>query len=194
MNYAKMLDLTQQNLSANFIGNNQKLKKMSKNVKNYEFKAKNTSKEDITLALITGTFPDLKEIQKSYPHIDAIVIDGKCAEVTGANAGEVTVDAKTGKSLLHLQNMISKWCMTVRTLEMVSMDKRNFQEYIEHAATSPFETFDLKKTRVADYLSPQQYDSNRVICENINVPLTPWTIVAFTIRAESEIDFALSIV
>ena len=193
MDYEKMAELTRQNLSANFYGKNQKSEKMkNQRLKKFEFKLKNTSDEDITLALIQGTYPSLEELQTAYNHIDGLFLDGECVKVSAG--GEVTATAKKGRTFAHLLSMVDKgFDFVVRDIEVMSADRGNFAENIEVTVTSVFEKVDMTTIRIADYLSTEQNDGNRVICRSVNIPLTAAHAVTFTVRANSEIDFIMRI-
>ncbi|GHU85356.1 hypothetical protein FACS1894153_0400 [Bacteroidia bacterium] len=196
MNYKKMLNLTQINLSANFEGENSKNKKMTQ--KKFELKGSNSTSSDVKLALFKGTYSSIEEIKKIYPEIDAIIVDGTCLtlnEGTQENPVNKTVvfNSKSKKSIAHMQEYAKRRIMQVSSLEMVSMDKRNFQEDIQYAETSPFnDARDFTGKRISDFVSPDQMDGNRAICRGINIPVNPASLVVITLRANSEIDLALT--
>ncbi len=194
MTAEEMLKLTQQTLSANFNGNQKNKTTMNVNEKTFEWKVKNTSKEPVTLALIKGTFPDLEDLQREYSKIDGLMDDGVCVTVSGENAGEVIVESKSEKSIAHFLRMCDTYEMLIKDLDIFSLTKQNIQGKIKHAPTSAFESYNLQEILMNKYISTQQFDDKRVICEDINLPLDPSHIIAFTIAPESEMDFCATIV
>ncbi len=169
-------------------------------INRFEFKAKNETTEDVTIVLFQGSYPDLEEIQRAYPNIDCLALDGDCfVDGTGADAKKVTMKSKTEKTIEHLQKYVDKFKMNLSCLELQSADKRNFQGYLLVGETSPFETKPLVRIPLSDFVSTDQFDANRAVCDFANHPrwkeiiLSPVTFVALTICSDSQIDAALSI-
>lgn len=199
MNYQELLKraMGPDGLSANFTGkNNEKMEKILKfEDKTFGMVVKNGTDKDVTFALIKGSFPNLEEIKKKYNDVDAILADG--------DFFEDTVDGYTKKancrvigasSVAHLQEFFAHgYEGEISNLQMTSTEKGNFYDTVQIALPSPFETMPAKQLDLSQYLDPSQFDQNRILADNIGIPLTPLNVVLFRIRAHSEINYTFTI-
>lgn len=183
-------------LSANFTGkNNEKMSRVKFENKTFNMTVKNDTDQDLTFALTKGTFPNLEEIKKKYSNVDAILADGDFFE-TNVDGVKKKANCKVigASSVAHFQEFYSHgYEGEIVTLQMNSTDKENFYEVVEAVLPTPFEATPARITDLSEYLSPDQYDQNRVLAPNIRIPLSPLAMVTFRIRAKSKIDFSFRI-
>jgi len=186
------------NSSANFNGQNgQNKKQKSKKMKTQKFgiKGENNTDKDVKLALLPGTFNTIEEIQKVYPEIDGIITDGESFSKTiGGNLKKVIFESKSQKTIEHLKTYAKRVVGEIKDMDIVSMDKENFQQDIVFVETSPFdERPGFTERRLARFVSTHQNDNNRAICKNINIPFHPASLVILTICANSRMDITMDI-
>lgn len=178
-------------LSANFTGTN-KNEIMKKAVEDgtFKFTVKNTTDEDVTFAILQGTFPDLSEMKKKYPSVKGILADGDFIEV--AENKKVTCKVTGDTSVKHFSQFFRNAIGTAKHIEMISTEKGNFQEEVQVVHANPFVVSQIEKIGFSMYLKPNQYDQNRLIADNINVPLNPFAVVLMTVCANSDIVVTLT--
>ena len=198
MEYKELLNraMGPDGLSANFLGKKETI--MSSVVfqkKTFRMTVKNDTAEDLTFALVKGTFPDLGEIKKKYADVKAILADGDFFTVGEGDAAKKASCKVSGKtSVKHLQEFFAHGFEgEITNLEMISNEKGNFQEEIQAVIPSPFEAMPADSVALSQCLEPSQYDQNRVIAENIRVPLSPLALVTFTVLANSYVTYVLTI-
>lgn len=177
-------------LSANFIG------KMGKLINNkpFSFTLTNKSEESVTFALIQGALPDLEEIQKRYPEVDAILADGDFLTVgEGANAKKVTCKCKTFGSIAFLQEYFKTTPGFIRKMDISTDDRENFNNDIQFGAPNPCEVVALDRIPLSDYLGTDQFDQSRIKMNNLNIPYNGLGVVFMTISAKSKMDIQLTL-
>jgi hypothetical protein len=200
--YKKILNLTRENLSANFDGNvqSQKTKKMATIVqKKFELSIISTAtQKNAKVALLVGTYPNIDQIKAVYPEIDGVLTDGTSLTINEGTTETpvnktITANSRSSKTIEHLKNYVGKKVLELSNIEIVTNDKRNFQEDIQFAHVSPFnDTRDFTTRRISDYVSPDQMDSNRAVCKGVNIPIFPTTMLVFTIDTASRLDITLT--
>lgn len=183
-------------LSANFAGKkNEKMNRIKFENKKFAFTIKNDTDKDLTFALTKGTFPSIEEIKKKYDNVDVILADGDFFETNVDGMKKKANCTVIGaSSIAHLQECFSHgYEGEIKTLQMNTDVKENFYEVVEASLPSPFETLPAQTIDLSTYLSPDQFDQNRIQAENIRIPLSPLSMVTFRIRAKSKIDFVMRI-
>jgi hypothetical protein len=199
MTYKKMLELTRQNLSANFDGTSEKTTKMAINLKyenrRFDFKIINgTTFTDAKLALFIGSYPDIDQLKAVYPEVSAMIVDGTIMTVNEGTSETpvnktITASSNSKKTIAHLQNFANSHIMQLSDLEFISNDNSNFQEDIQYIEGSPFnDTRDFVKIPIRNFVSTGQFDTNRAICKGVNIPIYAGIILVFTVRAASHIN------
>ena len=180
-------------LSANFDGQTQKKEKeMAKMIDNkaFGFVIKNDTPEDICFAFMPGALPNLSEIKKRYPHVKALLSDGKFFTDNGK---EVTCTCRNGSTVAFFHEFFKSVPGQATTLDMTSTEKENFYTEVETGTPNPCVADTLKRQALSDYLGTQQYDQNRVIAKGINIPLTAAHLVLLTIKAGSTVTYTLTV-
>lgn len=186
-------------LSANFTGKQKQqnygemVDKKSKLITNrtFGFKVENSTSEDLTFALMDGAMGSIEEIKKRYPHVKAVLADGEF--FTGTDTKKVKCTCKGDGSIKYFQSYFSSVPAVAKTLDMVSSDKENFYTDIEVGTPNPCGIEQLQRKALSDYLGTQQYDQNRIIAKDINVPLSAAHFVTLTVRAGSSVTYTLTI-
>ena len=197
-----MLSQAQQNLSANFNGENQNQNTKNMRTQKFGFKAHNDSPEDLRIALLPGTFTDIDEIQRVYPEIDAIVTDG---EVIDVSSKFLTVASKNTKTMEHFKTF-SKFVNTeIVRMDIVSDNRENFQKTLDFVETTPFdERPGFTTVSLADSVSPMQNDNHRAIVERRalpvigpnnprGLPIYAGSLVVFSIVGNSRLDVSMDV-
>lgn len=159
--------------------------------KTFGYQIKNESAEDITYALMDGSMETLDEIKKRYPHVKAILADGEF--FTGTDTKKATCSVKGGNTIKYFQKYFGSVPAQVSTLDMQSTDKDNFYCDIEIGTPNPCGIEQLQTKALSDYLGTQQYDQNRIIARNINIPLSAAHIVLLTVKANSTVVLTFTI-
>lgn len=178
-------------LSANFIG---KFMGTLINKKPFSFTLTNKSEENITFALIQGALPNLEELQKRYPEVDAILYDGDFVTVgEGANAKKVTCKCKTFGSIAFLQEYFKTTPGFIRKMDISTDDRENFNNDIQYGAPNPCVVVALDRIPLSDYLGTDQYDQGRIKMENLNIPFNGLSVVFMTIAPKSKMDIQLTL-
>lgn len=180
-------------LSANFDGQTQKQEtEMGKLIENkaYGLVIKNDTAEDVCFALMPGAFTSLEELQKRFPQVKAILKDGKFH--TSDNK-DVTCTCRNGSTVDLFHSYFKSVTGVVTTLDMTSTEKENFYTEVEVGTPNPCVVESLKRVALSDYLGTQQYDQNRVIAKNINIPLSAIHMVLLTIKAGSTVTYTMSV-
>ncbi|MEG1499328.1 MAG: hypothetical protein RSA02_05215 [Bacteroidales bacterium] len=176
-------------LSANFAGTKKTENMSTLTDKTFKFTIKNTTNKDVCFAVLTGTLKEIREIGRKYPNVDAVLGDGDF----------FTLDTKTanckvvgGNSMTHFASYFRHAIGSVKHLEMISSEKQNFHTEIKVIYPEPFSIATEALVDVAQYLEPNQYDQNRLIARNINIPLNPFSMVLMTICANSEVIYTMT--
>lgn len=188
-------------LSANFYGQTQKNeKKMSKLIENktFGFVVKNDTDKDLCFAMMTGSMPDLAEVQRRYPHVNAILADGefhsvKTGEGESAVTKKVKCTCKGDGTIAYFRKYFESISAQATTLDMTSSEKDNFYTDVEVGTPNPCGIEQLKRKALSDYLGTQQYDQNRIIAKGINIPLTAAHLVLLTVKAGSTVTYTFTV-
>lgn len=185
-------------LSANFTGKNKTTMQTIKfSYRTFGMTVKNDTDKTLTFALTKGTFPNLEEIKKKYSDVDAILADGEFFKDGTGNEATTKVATCTvdgASSVAHLQEFFAHaFEGEIVNMEMVSPSKTNFYDTVQAAIPSPFEAQPAQVTPLSQYLDPSQFDQNRILAEDIRIPLSPVSLVLFRIRAHSEINYTFTI-
>lgn len=199
MNYQELLKraMGSDGLSANFIGkNNETMEKILKfENKTFGMVVKNGTDKDVTFVLVKGSFPNLEEIKKKYSDVDAILADGDFFE-DGIEGYTKKVNCRVigASSVAHLQEFFAHaYEGEITDLQMTSTEKNNFYDTVQVVLPSPFEAMPAQQLDLSQYLDPSQFDQNRILANNIGIPLAPLNMVMFRIRAHSEINYTFTI-
>lgn len=188
-------------LSANFYGQTQKNeKKMSKLIENktFGFVVKNDTDKDLCFAMMTGSMPDLAEVQRRYPHVNAILADGEFHSVTtgegeSAVTKKVKCTCKGDGTIAYFRKYFESISAQATTLDMTSSEKDNFYTDVEVGTPNPCGIEQLKRKALSDYLGTQQYDQNRIIAKGINIPLSAAHLVLLTVKAGSTVTYTFTV-
>lgn len=178
-------------LSANFIG-----KKMGTliNKKPFAFTLKNESEESVTFALIQGALPNLAEIQKRYPEVDAILANDVFHTVgEGDAAKKVTCKCKTFGSISFLQEYFKTTPGFIRKMDITTDDRENFNNDVQFGRPNPCEVVALDRIPLSDYLETDQFDQTRVKMHNLSIPFNGLSVVFMTITGKSKMDIQLTL-
>lgn len=180
-------------LSANFDGQTQKQEKnMGKLIENkaFGFVIKNDTSKDICFALMPGAFTSLDELQERFPSVKAIIKDG---EFFKEGEKKVTCTCRNGSTVDMFHSYFKSVTGVITTLDITSTEKENFYTEVEVGTPNPCVIDSLKRVALSDYLGTQQYDQNRVIAKNINIPLSAIHMVLLTIKAGSTVTYTCSV-
>lgn len=182
-------------LSANFIGN-QNEKKMTKLIenKNFSMTVKNGLERDVTFALMPGAMGSIDEIKKRYPDVDAVLADGKFfTEGEGDEAKSVTCTCKNTGTVAFFQDFFRHIPAVIRSIDMTSDNKEDFQNDIQYGIPNPFGIELLERLPLNGYLKTGQYDQNRILAENVNIPMSAVNVQFFTISAGATMTLKFTI-
>lgn len=188
-------------LSANFDGQQQKEKKMGKFLisnKTFGFVIKNDTPEDVTFALMSGSMPDLAEVKKRYPHVQAILKDGdfytvKTGEGQAATTKKATCTCKGEGTIAYFQEYFKSIPGQITMLDMTSTDKTSFYTDVEMGTPNPCGIEQLTRKSLSDYLATSQYDQGRIIAKGIDIPLSAAHLVLLTVKAGALVTYTCTI-
>lgn len=180
-------------LSANFLGNqNDKTMKLIEN-KNFSMTIKNNLDRDVTFALMPGAMSSIEEIKKRYPDVDAILKDGAfLTEGEGDAAKTVTCTCKNTGTVKFFQDFFAQIPAVIRSIDMTSDDKEDFQNDIQYGIPNPFGIEQLERLPLNGFLKTGQYDQHRILAENVNIPVSAVNIQLFTITAGATMTLKLT--
>jgi hypothetical protein len=189
MDFKKKSKIVKQNLSANFDGQNQNSKKMA--TKKFGIKGQNTTGKDVKIAMFTGTYKNIDEIKMVYPEVDCVMADGVCLT---DGTKKVTFASKSIKTIAHLQTYAKRVIAEIRNVDIVTDDKENFQQDILFAETDPFDGRPgFTEKRISKHVSTMQNDGLRAVCNGVNIPMNPGSLVILTLCANSKVDITMDV-
>lgn len=202
MNFVELYQraMREDGLSANFDGQQQKKEKKMKliNNKTFGFVVKNDTPDDVTFALMTGSMPDLEEVKKRYPHVQAILKDGdfytvKNGEGENAITKKATCTCKGEGTMAYFQEYFKSIPGNITMLDMTSTDKTSFYTDVEIGTPNPCGIEQLTRKSLSDYLATSQYDQGRIIAKGIDIPLSAAHMVLLTVKAGALVTYTCTV-
>ncbi|MDR0763004.1 MAG: hypothetical protein LBF01_00720 [Bacteroidales bacterium] len=181
-------------LSANFIGRAdggvQNKTIMGNLTKTFNFSVKNETTTAKRVAFGLSTFPDLETLKEKYG-VNAVLSEGvMLTEGTGDAAKKLSCAVQSTIKLKHIQEFYKVSEIVIRDLELMSENKDNFLEEIEMCVPNPFEIVPMKSVGLRQWKDNKATDQNMLSATGINLLLHKTTLVVFTIKANSQIDFS----
>ena len=175
-------------LSANFIGKDMK-KILDKET--FGFDLKSTFDKDVIVALMPGTLVDIDEIKKRYPEVQAILTDGDVLVDAADNEKKIVLNCYGSGTMKAFQEFFKQVPGFIRSVDIISDQKSNFQQDIQFATPNPCKIEPLERIRLNKYLGTGQYDQNRVVANGLNIPINAATLILLTIKAGSTLQIQI---
>ncbi|MCM1168745.1 MAG: hypothetical protein NC324_02290 [Bacteroides sp.] len=162
--------------------------------KNFAMTIKNETDNDVTFALMPGAMGTIGEIKKRYPDVQAVLADGKFyTEGDGDAAKSVTCTCKNTGTVAFFQEFFKHIPAVIRSIDMTSDAKEDFQNDIQYGIPNPFGVELLERLPLNGYLKTGQFDQNRIQADNVNIPLSAVNIQLITISAGATMTLKLTI-
>lgn len=186
-------------LSSNFTGSTKPQNQNKMAVKlidkqNFSMTIKNGLDRDVTFALMPGAMENIAEIKKRYPAVDAVLGDGLFfTEGVGDAAKSVKCTCKNTGTVAFFQEFFKHIPAVIRSIDMTSDAKEDFQNDIQYGVPNPFGIEQLERLALNGYLKTAQVDQNRILAENVNIPLSAVNVQFITISAGATMTLKLTI-
>lgn len=175
-------------LSANFTGKDMK-KILDKET--FGFELKNTFGKDIIVALMPGVLVDIDEIKKRYPEVQAILKDGDVLVDDKDEKQKLVLTCDGSGTMKTFQEFFKQVPGFIRSVDIISDKKSNFQQDIQFATPNPCKIEPLERIRLNKYLGTSQYDQYRVVANGLNLSLNAASLILLTIKADSALQVQL---